>query len=150
MPLFKKRAPTFSGASSKGRFLESWVAGVFEEAGVDRAHPGAEDLANMAATGIVRSCLRGVADAYGDHQVLSYLEQLQTDGLWRRVDEMYDTSVELATAGRPGPILRERITAFDKKLDEGFAEMRPNYVNTVRVNSAHLSEALRGMNQSVR
>jgi hypothetical protein len=150
MSLFKRRTPTFSGAASKSQFLKDWVAGVFDEAGVDRARPGSEDLANMAANGVVKRCLSSVADDYGDHQVLSYLEQLEPDGLWRRVDQMYNTSLELATEGRPGPILRERIAAFDRKLDEAFTEIRPNYVNTVRTNSADLSEALREMNRAIR
>jgi hypothetical protein len=150
MPLFKRRAPTFSTAPSKRQFLEDWVAGVFEEAGLDRTNPATEDLTNMAANGIVRPCLKEVADAYGDHQVLSYLQQLDPDGLSWRVDEMYNTSIELATTGRPGPVLRERTNAFNKKLDETFAEIRPNYVDTVQANSAHLSDALRAMNQAIR
>ncbi len=88
----------------------------------------------MAADGIVRSSLRSVAEAYGDSQVVAYLEGLDATRLSRFVDDMYTTTIEMATAGRPGPVLRERIGAFDKKVNEVFEEIRPNYVSYARTN----------------
>jgi hypothetical protein len=148
MTLFKKRPPNFSQAGSKAKFLQEWVAGVLQEAGVSPDHPAAEDLANLAANGIVRSCLKSVGEAYHDHGVVTYLEGLDGDRMSWRVDEIYNATIEMATAGRPGPVLRERISAFDRKLNETFVEIRPNYVNIVQVNSAHLSEALRAMSRA--
>ncbi len=134
MGLFSKRPPTFSGAASKSRFVEEWIAGLLEEAGCRADHPGASQLADMAADGIVRSSLRSVGEAYGDSQVVAYLEGLDATRLSRFVDDMYTTTIEMATAGRPGPVLRERIGAFDKKVNEVFEEIRPNYVSYARTN----------------
>jgi len=148
MVLFKRQAPKFSQTASKGEFLQEWVVGILQEAGVSQEHPGAEDLANLAANGIVRGCLKSVGEAYHDHAVVTYLEGLDGDRMSWRVDEIYNATIEIATAGRPGPVLRERISAFDRRLNETFVDIRPNYVNIVQVNSAHLSEALRAMNRA--
>lgn len=62
------------------------------------------------------------------------MEELGSDRLSWRVDEMYNTTIEIATSGRPGPVLRERIGAFDKKVNEVFEEIRSNYVDYARTN----------------
>ncbi len=134
MGFFSKRPPAFSGAVSKNRFVEQWVAAVFEEAGCDVADPRAQEMADMAVDGIVRESLKAVGEAYRDHDVVTYLERLDRTRLSWRVDEIYNTTIELATAGRPGPVLRERISAFDRKLNETFVDIRPNYVNYARTN----------------
>jgi hypothetical protein len=134
MGLFSKGPPTFSDAVSKNRFIEEWVGGILEEAGCRADHPQASEMADTAADGIVRSSLRSVGEAYKDYQVVAYLEELDVTRLSWRVDEMYKTTIEMATAGRPGPVLRERIGAFDKKVNEVFQEIRPNYVAYARTN----------------
>jgi hypothetical protein len=134
MGLFSKRPPRFSDAASKNRFVEEWVASVLEEAGGSADDSRASELADMAADGVVRAALRSVGEAYKDPGVVTYLEGLETSRLSWRVDEMYQTTIDLATSGRPGPVLRERIGAFDKKVNEVFEEIRANYVTYARTN----------------
>jgi hypothetical protein len=130
--LFTKRPPTFSGAVSKRQFVQEWVIGVLDEAGCD--HARADEMADTAANGIVRQSLKAVGEAYQDYGVVTYLDGLDETKLSWRADEIYNAVIELATAGRPGPILRERISAFDRKLDETFTSIRPNYVEYAKTN----------------
>ena len=88
----------------------------------------------MAADGIVRQALKAVGEAYHDHSVVTYLEGLPRERLSWRIDEVYTVVIEMATAGRPGPVLRERIKAFDDKVNETFPDIRSNYVEYARIN----------------
>lgn len=135
MGFFKRRPPSFSDAVSKTTFVHEWVAGVLEEAGCDGpATEMAREMANTAAEGVVRQGLRAVAEAYSDHEAVRYLEAIDPAGLVDRVDEVYNATIEIATAGRSGPVLRERIKAFNQQIDENFNELRPNYLQYARIN----------------
>jgi hypothetical protein len=91
-------------------------------------------MADMAADGIVRQALKAVGETYHDHGVVTYLEGLPRERLSWRIDEVYNATIDLATAGRPGPVLRERIKAFDTKVDDTFPSIRSNYVEYARIN----------------
>jgi hypothetical protein len=75
-----------------------------------------------------------VAEGYHDDDVVRYLDGLDLAGLVYRVGDVYNTVIEMATAGRPGPVLRERIAAFDRQVAENFTDLRPNYVEYTRIN----------------
>ena len=47
---------------------------------------------------------------------------------------MYRTTIELATAGKSGPALRARISAFDGRVNETFESIRGNYVSYAHTN----------------
>lgn len=135
MGFFKRRPPTFSDAVSKTQFLEDWAGEILVEAGCDSTdHNVVYELANTAADGAVRQGLKAVAESYQDHDVVDYLEALALDGLVYHADAMYKATIDKATAGRPGPVLRERISAFNGQLDQNFTDLRPNYVEYARVN----------------
>jgi hypothetical protein len=132
MGLFSKRPSTFSSAVSKAQFVQEWVGGVLDEAGCDGSR--AEEMADTATNGVVRQSLKAVGEQYNDHGVVSYLEALDESRLSWRVDEIYNAVIEIATSGRSGPVLRERIAAFDRKLDEAFVSIRSNYVEYAKLN----------------
>lgn len=132
---FFSRRPTFGDAVSKQQFVENWVAGILSEAEARRdSVDGVSRLTDMAADGVVRQALRATAESYGEHDVVRYLEGLELAGLIYRVDEFYRRTIDMATTGRPGPVLRERLSAFDKGVDKVFGDLRPNYVEYARIN----------------
>jgi hypothetical protein len=134
MGFFTRRAPTFSNAASKSQFMSEWATGVLVEAGCRQDHEQAQQLAQTAADGVLRQALVSVSSDLGERQITSYLQGLDPDVLLYLVDEMYSRTIEMATAGRPGPALRARISRFDSTIDQTFAELRPNYVNYAQVN----------------
>lgn len=134
MGLFS-RTPTFANAASKQQFVENWASRVVTEANGGRANPnGALQLATLAADGAVRPPLRATAEGYGERDVVTYLDQLDAADLLSRIDEVYARTVDMLTAGLPGPSLRARRTALDNAVDDTLKTLRPNYLDYARIN----------------
>jgi hypothetical protein len=118
------------------KFVMRWVRGVLDEAGVSREHPGAAQLAQEVAEGVILASWRSTAETWNAGALTTFLESQRGPGL---VGKLWNINVKIRdiafeTASGSNPQKRAVMDSYNRNAATALKDIRANYVSWARQN----------------